>query len=76
LASDDATIALCGPCRHFELALAGPHRCQLGLPLRVEGMECARFDPFAVGEGSMFEQSDCCAGEGHAHASARATERA
>ena len=68
MADDDAVIALCGPCRHFELALAGPHACALGLPLLdgAERRECDRFAPFARGEGSLFEQSDCCRG-GHAH---------
>jgi hypothetical protein len=72
VAADDATLALCGPCRHFEQALSGRHGCALGLPL-LDGhalRECAAFSPFALGEGSVFEQSDCCArgGEdGHAH---------
>jgi hypothetical protein len=72
VASDDAAIALCGPCRHFEQALSGRHTCTLGLAL-LDGAvrrECASFHPFARGEGSLFEQSDCCAHgatEGHAH---------
>jgi hypothetical protein len=65
LASDEATLRLCGPCRHFEPALTGRHACHLGLPLLdgVERSSCASFDPFAVGEGSQL-QSDCCL---HAH---------
>lgn len=56
------TIALCGPCRHFEQALNGKHACGLGLPLMdgVTKASCPSFHPFARGEGSVFEQSDCC----------------
>lgn len=68
---DEATIALCGPCRHFEQALFGPHACRLGLAL-LDGVgraSCARFDPFPRGEGSLLEQSDCCQQrDGHEHA--------
>lgn len=72
MAGDDATIALCGPCRHFLMAFSPPHGCALGLPV-MDGAAratCASFHPFTKGEGSMFEQSDCCAHaaeEGHAH---------
>jgi hypothetical protein len=68
LPSDEATLTLCGPCRHFEQALVGPHACALGLPLRdgVQVKECAHFHPFALGEGSLMDQSDCCA-HGHQH---------
>ena len=60
--TEDATIALCGPCRHFEQALFGAHACKLGLPLLdgVGRVACASFDPFPRGEGSEFLQSDCC----------------
>lgn len=65
-------LALCGPCRHFELALSGPHRCQLGLALLdgVARKECPSFHPFALGEGPLVAQSDCCAhagGAAHRH---------
>ena len=69
VATEDATIALCGPCRHFEQALSGRHRCGLGLALLdgAERVSCGSFDPFARGDGSLFEQSDCCAGGRHTH---------
>ena len=67
MADEDLVLQLCGPCRHFEQALTGRHTCALGLPLRdgVTRTECDAFAPFALGEGSLLEQSDCCA---HAHA--------
>lgn len=67
MVSDEATLRLCGPCRHFQMAFTGDHACQLGLPL-VDGARhtgCASFDPFTRGEGSEFEQSDCCAQHAH-----------
>lgn len=63
MAADDAVLQMCGPCRHFQQSLFGEHRCLRGLPL-LDGVRhtgCASFDPFARGEGSVFEQSDCCA---------------
>lgn len=76
LAGDDATLQLCGPCRHFEQAFLGPHACDLGLPLLdgVRFTECASFSPFAKGEGSLL-QSDCCRHAyepGHLHEAAGA----
>lgn len=67
VAREDQTLELCGPCRHFEQALAGPHRCLIGLPLLdgVARTACASFHPYALGEGSQLDQPDCCA---HAHA--------
>lgn len=70
VAGDDATLQLCGPCRHFQQSLFSEHRCNLGLPLLdgVRHTACVHFDPFARGEGNVFEQSDCCAqhaGQGH-----------
>lgn len=69
--TEAATIALCGPCRHFLMAFSPPHGCALGLPLQdgEQRTDCPSFSPFTKGEGSMFEQSDCCAGErGQPHA--------
>jgi len=70
LAREEAVIALCGPCRHFEQSLRGAHTCGLGLPL-LDGVThtgCASFDPFAVGEGSDLRLlgGDCCRKHGHA----------
>ncbi|HEV8360832.1 MAG TPA: hypothetical protein VGR28_10300 [Candidatus Thermoplasmatota archaeon] len=77
MAADEAVLAMCGPCRHFEQALSGRHRCQLGLVLLdgVARTTCTSFHPFALGEGSVFEQSDCCArepGRAHTHTDERA----
>lgn len=67
--ADDEALRLCGPCRHFQMAFSGDHTCALHLPLQdgLLRLSCDHFSPFALGEGSLFEQSDCCAGERGEH---------